>query len=61
MATGYGVCVNIEYEQRAISYTGFRQRTGPKQYRDRVRITYGTREVIVQSPQPSHGNGTEPV
>ena len=38
MATGYGVCVHIVYEHRAISCTGLREQTGVNPYRDCAEI-----------------------
>ena len=67
MATGYGVCVCIVYEHRAISCTGLRRRTGSKPYRDRAEIvrkscshrserkSYGARAA---SARRSRGDGT---
>ena len=64
MATGYGVCVHIVYEHRAISRTGPRGQAGAKPYRgcaEIVRKSCNFSAVAVQSPQPPDGNRTEPV
>ena len=64
MPTGYGICVHIVYGHRAISSTGPRGQPGVNPYRDCaeiVRKSCNVSEVAVQSPQPPHGNRTEPV
>ena len=64
MATGYGICVHIVYGHRAISSTGPRGQPGVNPYRDCaeiVRKSCNVSAVAVQSPQPPHGNRTEPV
>ena len=64
MATGYGICVHIVYGHRTISSMGPRGQPGVNPYRDCaeiVRKSYNVSAVAVQSPQPPHGNRTEPV
>ena len=64
MATGYGICVHIVYGHRAISSTGPRRQHRVNPYRDCaeiVRKSCNVSAVAVQSPQPPHGNRTEPV
>ena len=64
MATGYGICIHIVYGHRAISSTGSRGQPGVNPYRDCaeiVRKSCNVSAVAVQSPQPPHGNRTEPV
>ena len=59
MATGYGVCVHIVYEHRAISSTGPRGQPDVNPYRDCaeiVRKSCNVSAVAVQSPQPPHGS-----
>ena len=54
----------IVYEHRAISSTGPRGQPGVNPYRDCaeiVRKSCNVSAVAVQSPQPPHGNLTEPV
>ena len=61
---GYGVCVHIFYEHRAISSTGPRGQPGVNPYRDCAKIvrkSCNVSAVAVQSLQPPHGNRTEPV
>ena len=64
MATGYGICVHIVYGHRVISSTGPRGQLGINPYRDCaeiVRKSCNVSAVAVCSPQPPHGNRTEPV
>ena len=61
-ATGYGVCVYIIYEHRAISCIGPRGQTGTHPYRgcsEIVRKSCNFSATPVQSLQPPHGNCTE--
>ena len=63
MATGYGVCVHIVYEHRAISCTGPRGQVGVNPHRGCAEIERklcNLSGVAVQSPQPPDGNLTEP-
>ena len=62
--TGYGICVHIVFGHRAISSKGPRRQPGVNPYRDCAEIVRKSCNVItvaVQSPQPPHGNRTEPV
>ena len=64
MATGYGICVHIVYGHRAIYSPGPRGQPRANPYRDYaeiVRKLCNVSTVAVQSPQPPHGNRTEPV
>ena len=64
MSPGYGVCVHIVYEHRAISCTGPRGQAGVNPYRgcaEIVRKSCNLSGVAVQAPQPPDGNRTEPV
>ena len=57
-------CVHIVYRHHAISATGPRGQPGVNPYRDCaeiVRKSCNVSAVAVQSPQPPHGNCTEPV
>ena len=64
---GYGlrhICVHIVYGHRAFSSTGPRGQPGVNPDRDCaeiVRKSCNVGAVAVQSPQPPHGNRTEPV
>ena len=64
MATGYGICVHIFYGHCAISSTGPRGQPRVNPYRDCAEIVQKScnfSAVAMQSPQPPHGNHTEPV
>ena len=59
---GYGVCVHIVYEHRAISCTGPRGQAGVNLYRgcaEVVRKSCNLSGVAVQSPQPPDSYHTE--
>ena len=64
---GYGlrhICVHIVYGHRAFSSTGARGQPRVNPYRDCAEIVQKScniSAVAVQSPQPPHGNRTEPV
>ena len=58
------ICVHTVYGHRVISSTGPRGQPGVNPYRDCaeiVRKSCNVSAVAVQSPQPPHGNRTEPV
>ena len=60
----HNLCVHIVYGHRAISSTGPRGQPGVNPYRDCAEIvpkSCNVSAVAVQSPQPPHGNRTEPV
>ena len=57
LATGYGVCVHIVYEHRAISCMSSWPQTGQSRMKA-VRRSYGNRAMPVRSPQIPHGNRT---
>ena len=62
MATGYGLCVHIVHEHRAISSSGTRRQFDTKSYggcADIVRKSCNFRAVVVQYPLPSQGSRTE--
>ena len=64
MAPGYGICVHIVYEHLATSCTGPRRQAGVNPYRgcaEIVRKSCNVSGVAMQSPQPPHGNHTEPM
>ena len=61
---GYGVCVHIGYEHCAISCMGPQGHAGVNPYRgcaEIVRKSCNLSAVAMQSPEPPHGNRTEPV